>query len=158
MVDSDIHINDFYHDAAKALVVLYKHFPRKTMLYVEDISGPDTPDEFGLHSTRHEACFNTLLWLAHGDYLRYEHTVRQEAIDQAVLSHRGFLLLNAPFPGAEQPADVPETLALEEQLTIHHIRKALKDGNSYTLAATMRMVMNCSRQFWNTPNVDTPAN
>jgi len=130
MTESDIHINDFYHDAAKILIALYKQFPRKTMLYVEDIAGPDTPDEFGLHSTRHGACFSTLLWMAHGDYLQYDDTVRQEALDQAVLTHRGFLLLNAPFPDAELPVDLPEQVAREQQLTIHHIRHALKHGNS----------------------------
>ena len=41
---SDLHIDDFYHDAGLILALLYAVFPRKTTLYVEDISGPDTPD------------------------------------------------------------------------------------------------------------------
>ena len=46
---SDIHIDDFFRDAAIALNRLYLSFPRPIALYVEDIIGPDEPDEFGLH-------------------------------------------------------------------------------------------------------------
>lgn len=95
---ADIHIADFYKDAARILVQLYNQFPRPGMLFVEDIAGPDTPDEFGLHSPRHEACLSTMLWLAQSGYLRYETLVRQEAIDQAALTQRGFTLLATPLP------------------------------------------------------------
>ena len=47
---ADIHIEEFYKDAAIALVQLYNAFPRRVNLFVEDIAGPDEPDEFGLHS------------------------------------------------------------------------------------------------------------
>ncbi len=146
---SDIHIDDFFHDAAKSLILLYQHFPRKTMLYVEDISGPDTQDEFGLHSKRHEACFHTFLWLATCGYLQFETTVRQEAIDQAVLTHRGFLVLSTPYPHATPDLNdgLPREVAIEETLSVHRIRHALKHGSSFTLAETMRTVMNMSRQF-----------
>ncbi len=153
MLVSDIHIDDFHHDVAKTLVMLYNQFPRKTMLYVEDISGPDSPDEFGLHSPRHEACFNALLWLAHGDYLRYETLVRQEAMDQAVLTHRAFLLLSSPFPDLvpRLTGELPEAVAKEETLTIHHVRDALKNGSSFQLADTMRTLMVRSREFGEQP-------
>ena len=88
---SDIHIDDFYRDTARILVALYNQFPRKTTLYVEDVAGPDKPDEFGLHSPRHLACLHTILWLAQSDYVRYETLIRQEAVDQIVLSHKGFI-------------------------------------------------------------------
>jgi hypothetical protein len=91
---ADIHITDFYRDAAKALNVIYSSFPRQITVFVEDISGPDTPDEFGLHSPRHQACFATLLWLAAEGYIRYQDTIRQEAIDQVTLTHKGFILLS----------------------------------------------------------------
>ena len=58
---ADIHIEEFYKDAAIALVQLYNAFPRRVNLFVEDIAGADEPDEFGLHSKRHMACFGTLL-------------------------------------------------------------------------------------------------
>lgn len=57
---ADLHIDDFYRDAALILLRLYRTFPRKTILYVDDISGPDTPDEFGLHSERFQSCFSTM--------------------------------------------------------------------------------------------------
>ena len=59
----DIHIEEFYRDAAIALLQLYSVFPRRINLFVEDIAGPDDPDEFGLHSPRHQACFGALLWI-----------------------------------------------------------------------------------------------
>ena len=54
---ADIHIDDFYRDVAAIFLRLYALFPRKSTLFVEDISGPDQPDEFGLHHPRFEACF-----------------------------------------------------------------------------------------------------
>ena len=93
---ADIHIEEFYKDAAIALVQLYNAFPRRVNLFVEDIAGPDEPDEFGLHSKRHMACFGTLLWLAEEGLLRYVDTIRQEALDQAVLTQRAFVRLSSP--------------------------------------------------------------
>lgn len=98
---ADIHIADFYKDAARILVQLYNQFPRPAMLFVEDIAGPDTPDEFGLHSPRHEACLATMMWLSRNGYLSYESLIRQEAIDQAVLTQQGFTLLASPVPVQE---------------------------------------------------------
>ena len=43
---ADIHVEEFYKDVAVALVQLYSVFPRRTNLFVEDIAGPDEPDEF----------------------------------------------------------------------------------------------------------------
>lgn len=145
---SDIHIDDFYRDCAKILVTLYAQFPRKTTLYVEDISGHDTPDEFGLHSPRHQACFHAMLWLANTHYLQFEQLVRQEAIDQVVLSHRGFLALNANIGSASEADDaLPAPLLKEESLAIHRIRHELKSGTSFSLAETMRMFMYKSREL-----------
>lgn len=83
---ADIHVEEFYRDVAIALSQLYSAFPRRINLFVEDIAGPDEPDEFGLHSKRHMACFGALLWLAEEGFLRYVDTIRQEALDQAVLT------------------------------------------------------------------------
>lgn len=150
---SDIHIDDFYRDAAKILIALYGQFPRKITLYVEDICGPDTPDEFGLHSPRHQACFHTMMWLGSADYLQYEQAVRQEALDQVVLSHRGFLLLNSvPASGNGQPSPASEAANKEGgSLIIHRIRQELRDGTSYSLADTMREIMLQSRRLGDIP-------
>ena len=61
---TDLHIDDFCHDAARIIVHLYSVFPRRTSVYVVDISGDDEPDEVGLHSDRFMACLGTMLWLA----------------------------------------------------------------------------------------------
>ena len=47
---SDINIDDFFKDAAIALVQLYGMFPRRHALFVEDICGPDDTDEFGMNA------------------------------------------------------------------------------------------------------------
>lgn len=145
---SDIHIDDFFRDAAKILAALYSYFPRKTTLYVVDISGPDSPDEFGLHSSRHQACFDAMLWLASTDYLQFEQVVYQEAIDQVVLSHRGFLMLNSVLPSTtEIDQSLPEAIQKEEALAIHRIRHELKHGTSFSLAEIMRQLMAKSRSL-----------
>ena len=97
---ADIHVEEFYKDVAIALVQLYMSFPRRVNLFVEDIAGPDEPDEFGLHSKRHMACFGALLWLSEEGLLRYVDTIRQEALDQAVLTREAFVRLSAPAPQA----------------------------------------------------------
>lgn len=141
---SDLHIDDFYRDIGKTLTTLYSHFPRPLMLFVEDIAGPDTPDEFGLHSPRHEACLHAFLWLAEQGYLTYKDLVRQEALDQAVLSHRGFLLLNAT---SQAHPEAIASLPHEPTLMIHRLRHELRQGTSFSLAEFMRELMVQSRRY-----------
>jgi hypothetical protein len=152
---SDLHIDDFYRDAARILAALYAQFPRKSTLYVEDICGPDTPDEFGLHSPRHQACFHTMMWLGSCDYLHYEQAVRQEALDQVVLTHRGFLLLSSAMPDMPYPSisseSLPGPLPIEGSLVIHRIRQELRDGTSYSLAAVMQALMLMARNLGDVP-------
>ncbi|HEY6528898.1 MAG TPA: hypothetical protein VIZ65_09415 [Cellvibrionaceae bacterium] len=148
---SDIHIDDFYRDAARILVLLYNQFPRKTTLYIEDIAGPDEPDEFGLHSARHLACFYTMLWLGQNDYLQYESLIRQEAMDQTVLSHRAFMLLSSlpqnPHSLDQTLKQIPAAVAEQNYLLINRLRRELKEGSSYSLAELMQQLMLTSRQF-----------
>ncbi|MFC6635271.1 hypothetical protein [Microbulbifer taiwanensis] len=89
----DLHIHDFYRDAGRTLLALFNQFPAPATVYVEDIAGPDTPDEFGLHSPRHLACLGAMSWLKQSGYIHFTQLVRQEAVEEAALSHRGFLLL-----------------------------------------------------------------
>lgn len=145
---ADIHVEEFYKDAAIALVQLYGAFPRRINLFVEDIAGPDEPDEFGLHSKRHMACFGALLWLSEEGLLRYIDTIRQEALDQAVLTRDAFIRLSSPAPqalarefgGAGEgsasalPASVKEDLSTH----IHLIRTALRSGNSARISQIMQ--------------------
>ncbi|WP_417566946.1 hypothetical protein [Marinobacter sp.] len=145
---ADLHVEEFYKDAAIALVQLYNTFPRRINVFVEDIAGPDDPDEFGLHSARHMACFGALLWLAEEGLLRYVDTIRQEALDQAVLTRHAFIRLSAPAPASlTQPLGIPdeksaETLppSVQEDLSthIHLVRTALRSGNSARISQIMR--------------------
>lgn len=143
---SDIHILDFYKDAAKTLLQLYKCFPRKDIVFVEDIAGPDDPDEFGLHSTRHQACFSSFLWLADSGYLSFDDTIRQEAIDQACLSHRAFTLLSAPAQDLQTDAD-SSALNRSQLRNINQLRQHLKSGDSYALEEFMQRIFVQSGQF-----------
>ncbi|MBU2875381.1 hypothetical protein [Marinobacter salexigens] len=152
---ADIHIEEFYKDAAIALVQLYGAFPRRVNLFVEDIAGPDEPDEFGLHSKRHMACFGTLLWLAEEGFLRYVDTIRQEALDQAVLTQEAFIRLSSPAPDAlVQELSHPDDLAVEplppslrEDISshIHLVRTALKSRHSLRIGHAVRATLFASK-------------
>ncbi|WP_297793586.1 hypothetical protein [uncultured Marinobacter sp.] len=145
---ADIHIEEFYKDTAIALVQLYGAFPRRTNLFVEDIAGPDEPDEFGLHSKRHMACFGALLWLEEEGLLRYVDTIRQEALDQAVLTQKAFVRLSAPASTellnnlqVQPPAEMeglPESVRQDFSTHIHLIRNALRKGSSATISRVMQ--------------------
>ncbi len=149
---SDLHIEDFYRDAARILAMLYNSFPRKSILYVEDIAGPDTPDEFGLHSDRHQAAFGAMIWLAESGYLRYTETIRQEALDQVVLTHKAFTLLSARgthLQAESRPASKADSLpasVLESSRTnIALLRQALKGGSSTATRQLVQQLMLDSR-------------
>lgn len=135
----DLHIDDFCKDTAKTFIMLYKRFPIQSTLYVEDISGPDAPDEFGLHSPRFEACFSTILWLKESDYIQFKSLVKQEAVEDAVLSHRGFSLLS----GIDE--DDPPESPLKRRIDV--IKQTLREGSSEDLKQLMLRYMSVSRHL-----------
>lgn len=143
---ADIHIEEFYRDAAIALVQLYSVFPRRINLFVEDIAGPDEPDEFGLHSPRHQACFGALLWLQEEGLLRYIDTIRQEALDQAVLTQRAFVRLSSAAPDSvcrtllpdHKPDILPASVREERSTYVHLLRQAIHSGSSLTVTRAMQ--------------------
>lgn len=149
---ADIHIEDFYRDSAIALVQLYSVFPRRINLFIEDIAGPDEPDEFGLHSPRHMACFGALLWLEEEGLLRYVDTIRQEALDQAVLTRNAFVRLSTPAPydlvaaldlpepGVPAPDDdsLPHSVRQDRSTWVHVLRQSIKGRHSPTLNRAMQ--------------------
>jgi hypothetical protein len=142
---ADIHIDDFYRDVAKILIRLYAMFPRKTTLYVEDISGPDDPDEFGLHHPRFQACFSTMVWLAEHDYLLFQDTIRQEAMDQVVLSQKAFLVLTAQsdlsLTQATGDSSLPPSTAQEVQTNVSQLRTALRQGSSILIKSSVSYLL-----------------
>lgn len=148
---ADIHIEEFYKDSAIALTQLYNAFPRRATLFVEDIAGPDEPDEFGLHSRRHMACFGALLWLEEEGFMRYVDTIRQEAFDQAVLTREAFSRLSSPAPdylvqqlsGQDSPSDLSLPLSVQEDLSshIHIMRSALRSRHSRRIREAVRATL-----------------
>jgi hypothetical protein len=145
----DLNIDDFYKDAAKILLVLYQYFPRPYTLYVMDISGPDEPDEYGLHSDRHLACFSTMVWLADAGLLRYADVINREAIDQAVLTHKGLTLLTTRSEIRFQPEEeaMPPSVADEHASHAHQLRFAVRSGASFTIRRIMQHLLNESRRY-----------
>ena len=137
----DLQIDEFYKDAAAGLLMLYQAFPRKLALYVEDLIGREEPDEFGLPSKRHQACLGALLWLAEEGYLRYDSTIAYDALDQAVLTEKGFVRLSRGVPhalpeGEAQPASVRRVRAT----LAWQLREALGQHNSEKVARLTRLL------------------
>ncbi len=134
---ADLHIDDFYRDVATIFLRLYAVFPRKTILYVEDICGPDQPDEFGLHHPRFQAGFSAMVWLADEGYLTFQETIRAEALDQVVLSQKAFLLLSSRSElGLADPPDadtLPPSVAEQSLTNINQLRSVLREGSSIRL-------------------------
>ena len=152
---ADIHVEEFYKDVAIALIQLYSAFPRRINLFVEDIAGPDEPDEFGLHSKRHMACFGALLWLSEEGLLRYVDTIRQEALDQVVLTRDAFVQLSAPAPRAlvrelSEPlaeATLPASVQKDLSTYVYLLRSALKSGSSSRISLAVQSAFFASTRF-----------
>lgn len=131
---ADLHIEEFYQDSARILLQLYRVFPRRSSVFVEDIAGADQPDEFGLHSERHLACLGCMLWLADEGLIRYESTISQDAIDQAVLTQEGFTLLIRPLPAEDHRPPHPGS-------AVHRLQDCLYQGTSTQLAGLVQQVL-----------------
>ncbi len=136
-----LNVIDFYKDTALTLISLHNAFPRKVEIFVEDIIGPEPTDEFGLHSKRHQGCLGALLWLAEEGYLRYTSTIKQEGIDQVVLSEKSLIKLNTillePLTQLAEP-NIAEFEANEHLTMSEHMRRALKSGSSEQIIQVMR--------------------
>lgn len=152
---SDIHIDDFYKDVGLIFLRLYNSFPRPTVLYVDDIAGPDSPDEFGLHSERFLAGFSAMSWLGEHDYLLYETAIKQEALDQAVLSRRSFLLLcsrseldfgEAADENYSAGQDVPPSVMEHSKTNIIQLRRALRSGSSIIIRQCVHYLLSQDSQ------------
>lgn len=140
---ADLHIEDFYKDCVRILSALYQTFPRPVTLYVEDISGPDVVDEFGLHSARHEACLAAMMWLAEEGWIRYGESIRREAIDQATLTARTFSYLVQPVSATPVAVetDLPESERALRRQRIHVMRLALKQRSMGRLRNLMQELL-----------------
>lgn len=140
----DLQIDDFYRDAVCALLQLYQVFPRRHALYVEDLIGLEEPDQYGLPSSRHQACLGAMLWLAEEGYLRYDSTIGHQALDQAVLSEKGFLRLTRSHPGLlEHSTALSPSLQQQHATLAWQLREALQQRNSLRLGQLARVLL-CS--------------
>ena len=138
---ADLNLIDFYKDAALILLNLHRAFPRKIDLFVEDLIGPDPVDDYGLHTKRHEACLGAMLWLADEGYLRYATTIRQEGVDQAVLTSTALVKMGAinTLPLTEiKLDDIPSFEAQERLVMAEHMRRALQSQSSEQVIQVMR--------------------
>ncbi|AMO57571.1 hypothetical protein GZ77_14590 [Endozoicomonas montiporae] len=129
---ADIHIDDFYHDCTRILVRLHEVFPRLTSVYIDDIIGRFETDEYGIASHRHQACFDTLLWLAAEGYIRYQDRVRTEGLDQVVLTEKAFLRLSRFSPCEPEPS-TPASIIRKRSTLLWSMKQALKSGSSDTI-------------------------
>lgn len=102
----DVHIDDFWNDCAAILLSGFRAFPRPQTLFIDDICGPDTVDEFGLHSPRHLAALGAVQWLRDEGFIRYGTLNRQESVDDFVLTGKSFSrLLSIVSPESLRRAD-----------------------------------------------------
>lgn len=135
----DLQIDEFYKDAASGMLALYQVFPRKVALYVEDLIGREEPDEFGLPSKRHQACLGALLWLAEEGYMRFESTIAYDALDQAVLTEKGFMRLSRGITHALPSGDAQPPSVRRIQATLAwQLRDALAQQSSERVARLAR--------------------
>lgn len=101
----DVHIDDFFKDCSTILLIGFRRFPRSQTLFVEDISGPDEMDEFGLHSNRHLAALGALEWLKEEGYVRFGTMDRQLSVDDFVLTSRSLSRLLKPIRATQDSSD-----------------------------------------------------
>ncbi|NLY13987.1 MAG: hypothetical protein GXZ10_10270 [Gammaproteobacteria bacterium] len=136
----DLHIDDFYKDAAKGLLLLYQAFPNKSTLYMDDLIGYTTPDEFGLPSDRQQRCLSTFVWLAEEGYLRYQSTIRFEALDQIQLCEKAFLRLsNSVTPLPSSLTHTPPSVYRAHGSLANQLREALAAEHSERVIALMQL-------------------
>ncbi|WP_101759399.1 hypothetical protein [Oceanicoccus sp. KOV_DT_Chl] len=151
---SDIHIDDFYKDVAVSFLHLYNSFPRKIILYTEDICGSDEPDEFGLHSVRFLSAFSAIVWLGEQGYLQYDATIKQEGLDQVTLTEKGLLLLSSRSDldfgdpliqhrdgHVDDSTSLPSSILEQSKTNISQLRKAVKSGSSIMIGQCVRHML-----------------
>lgn len=149
---ADLHIADFYKDVALILLRLYGVFPRKHLLFVDDICGYEEADEFGLPSARSLGCFSAMIWLGEQDYLRFEAAIRQEALDQAVLTEKSFLLLASRtempvFDGDSAEPAIPPSVMAESLTNVAQLRRALGSDSSILIEQCVNQLLSDARRF-----------
>ncbi|WP_397377973.1 hypothetical protein [Pseudomonas sp.] len=141
----DLQIDDFYKDAAAGMLALYQAFPSKAALYVEDLIGREEPDEFGLPTPRHQSCLGALLWLADEGYIRFDSTIGYDALDQAVLSEKGFLRMSRGVLHALPEGDaLPPSVRRVQATLAFQLRAALAERHGERVVRLTRLLFESS--------------
>ncbi len=122
----DINIDDFFHDISVALLSLYQQFPRKITLYIEDISGPDVIDEFGLHSNRFLSTIGAITWLHEEGYIRYSNISHQESVEDCTLTQKAFVKLIRPIFEADTATGL-SSIERHQNTLAQRLHSALKE-------------------------------
>jgi hypothetical protein len=146
---ADLHIDDFYKDAALILLRLYGVFPRKHLLFVDEICGFEEADEFGLPSARSAGCFSAMIWLGEQGYLQYEAAIRQEALDQAVLTEKSFLLLSSrsELPVLDAEPQLPPSVMAESLTNVAQLRRAVGSNSSILIEQCVHYLLSSAQRF-----------
>jgi hypothetical protein len=95
------------------------------------------------------ACFGAMLWLAEEGFIRYVDTIKQDALDQAVLSQQAMKLLsqictdrvvleNDISLSPEEEALLPPQIALDKKTHIHILREVIESGSSTRITRVMQ--------------------
>ncbi|GAA6133722.1 hypothetical protein NBRC116188_05110 [Oceaniserpentilla sp. 4NH20-0058] len=126
---NDVNIDDFYHDIGIILLSLFQQFPRKVSLFIDDISGPDEMDEFGLHSQRYLSAVGALMWLHDEGYIRYLDIIKQESAEECTLTQKAFVKLITPNLSKEKLANA-HSIEKRESTLAFQIQQALREQSS----------------------------
>ncbi len=86
-------------------------------------------------------CLGTLLWLGEEGFLRYEDVIRQEAIDQAILTGTCFTALCSRTTTEHRQPGLPESVRVERATHVYQLRDALEARSSATIRAAMLELM-----------------
>ena len=127
---ADIHIDDFFRDAARILTSLHGSFPRLTSLYVDDIIPAEPLDEFGIPTRRHQSCFDAFIWLADEGYIRYHDRVRTEGFDEVILTEKSFIRLSKPIVDVTTDEQKPALIGRKQASLAWQLKQALKSGTT----------------------------
>ncbi len=142
----DVHIDDFYKDISVILLTLFRNFPCKANLYVDDLTGPAVLDEFGLQDRRFRSALSAMSWLAEEGYIRHSGDYNPDGLDQAVLSERAFKQLTRTVTIAKTSNDTTPNNTEEEQQQIENIgsiiEQAIHDRSSIKIKQACRLFFN----------------
>ena len=86
-----------------------------------------------------------MVWLAEHGYLTFEDNIRQEALDQVVLSQKAFLLLSSrsdlELTQVQAAEALPPSVVEESHANIAQLRRAMREGSSILLQRCVRYLL-----------------